>query len=78
MWQKHERFGKKLKQMPVLNLRNFSTFFLVYAVEVGALISKQPVCQNYMSNCNAKDRFQNYIIYNYIMAVSLYLAILWL
>ena len=29
--------------MPILNLRNCSTFILVYAVEEGALISKQPV-----------------------------------
>ena len=36
MWQKHKRFSKKLKQMPILNLHNFSTFFiLVYAVEEG-------------------------------------------
>ena len=31
--------------MPVLNLRNFALFILVYAVEEGALISKQPVYQ---------------------------------
>ena len=44
MRQKHKRFNKKLKSMPVVNLRNFGTFFiLVYAVEEGALILKQLV-----------------------------------
>ena len=34
MWQKHERFSKKLKYMPVLKLHNFSTLlFLFYAIE---------------------------------------------
>ena len=47
--------------MPVLNWHNFSTFFiLVYAVEEGALISKQPVYQYYMLKCEAKERFQNH------------------
>ena len=47
--------------MPVLNLLNFRIFFiLVYAVEEGALISKQPVYQYYMLNCDAKERFQNH------------------
>ena len=44
--------------MSVLNLRNFSTFILVYAVEEGALISKQPVYHYYnMLDCDAKERF---------------------
>ena len=47
--------------MPALNLHNFSIFFtFVYAVEEGALISKQPVYQFYMLNCDAKERFQNH------------------
>ena len=47
--------------MRVLNLHNFSTFFiLVYAVEEGTLISKQPVYQYYMLNCDAKERFLNH------------------
>ena len=42
-WQKRKRFSKKLNQTLVLNLHYFSIFFiLVYAVEEGALISKQP------------------------------------
>ena len=44
--------------MPVLNLHNFSIFFiLVYAIEEGALISKQPVYGHYMFNCDVKERF---------------------
>ena len=47
--------------MTVLNLRNLALFILVYAVEEGALISKQPVYQYYnMLDCNAKERFQNH------------------
>ena len=49
--------------MPVLNLHNFSTFVLVYAVEKGTLISKQPVYQYYnMLNCDAKEHFQNHTL----------------
>ena len=34
MTQQHKRFSTKLKYLPVVNLRNFSTFLiLVYAVE---------------------------------------------
>ena len=47
--------------MPVLNLHNFSiVFILVYAVEEKTLISKLPVYQYYMLNCDAKERFQNH------------------
>ena len=47
--------------MTVLNLCNLALFILVYAVEEGALISKQPVYQYYkMLDCDAKDRFQNH------------------
>ena len=48
--------------MFVLNLHNFSIFLiLIYAVEEGALISKQPVYQYYNTlNCDAKERFRNH------------------
>ena len=38
---------------------------LVYAVEEGALISKQPVYiyQYYMLNNDAKERFQNHTVH---------------
>ena len=61
MWQKHIRFSKKKKKTSVLNLHNFSIFFiLVYAVEEGELNSKQPLYQHNMLNCDAKERFQNH------------------
>ena len=45
--------------MPVLYLHIFSIFFiLVYAVEKGALISKQQVYQYYVLNCDAKEVFR--------------------
>ena len=48
--------------MPVLNLRNFSTFFIVvFDVEEGALILKQLVYQYYnMLDCNVKKCFPNH------------------
>ena len=47
--------------MPVLNLQNFSIFFYFsLSAEEGGLISKQPVYQYNMLNCDVKERFQNH------------------
>ena len=47
--------------MPVLICIILALYFvLVYTVEEGALISKQPAYQYYMLNSNAKERFQNH------------------